>query len=103
MRWKEGLQKKSKLPPGHSEVNNYFDSLESLGDDADPLDCWLAQKSICPLLSFIAVDILIVPASSAPVERTFSSAGESTTGKRNRLSNHTLEREVMLKKNKQFL
>ena len=102
-RWKEGLKQKSKHPPGHDEVEHYFDALESLSEDADPFDYWLSHQSTFPLLSAIAVDILSIPGSSAPVERVFSVAGESTTGRRNRLSEHNLEREVLLRKNKHFL
>lgn len=102
-RWKEGLKKKAKLPPGQAEIERYFDSLESLADDADPFDYWIAHQATYPLLSSVAVDILVIPGSSAPVERVFSTAGESSTGKRNRLSGHSLEREVLLRKNKHFL
>lgn len=105
MRRKEGLKQKSKHPPGKSEIDRYFDSLEPLAaaDDADPFEYWLSQQATYPLLSSIAVDILTIPGSSAPVERVFSTAGESTMGKRNRLSDHNLEREVLLRKNKHFL
>ena len=56
-----------------------------------------------PLLSVIAVDLLIVPGSSAPVERTFSTAGDTASGKRNRLMDKNLEREVLIRKNKVYL
>jgi len=46
-----------------------------------------------PLLSGFTMDVLCIPASSAPAERTCSSAGESTSGRRNRLSEENLERE----------
>ncbi len=55
------------------------------------------------MLSSMAIDMLSIPGSSAPVERVFSTAGESTLGRRNRLSEHNLEREVLLRKNKHFL
>jgi len=44
-----------------------------------------------PLLSKIAVDILVVPVSSAPVERVFSTAGEASIRRRNRLTDANLE------------
>ena len=56
-----------------------------------------------PLLSVVAVDLLIIPGSSAPVERTFSTAGDASSGKRNHLSDRNLEREVLIRKNKQYL
>ena len=49
-------------------------------------------------LSVIAIDLLIVPGSSAPVERTFSTAGDACSGKRNRLTDKNLEREVLIRK-----
>ena len=64
---------------------------------------WMHVTHEYPLLSAIAIDILAIPATSAPVERSFSAAGDSTIGKRNRLSDKNLEREVFLKKNKHFL
>ena len=55
-------------------------------------------SQIPPLnLSLAAQEILVVPASSAPVERVFSTAGDATTGKRNRLKDFNLEREIFLR------
>lgn len=103
LNWKEKLKKKSKIPPGKVEVDHYLESTDSLVDDADPLEYWLNQQATYPLLSSVAIDILSIPGSSAPVERVFSMAGHSTIGKRNRLSDHNLEREVLLKKKQAFL
>jgi len=55
-----------------------------------------------PFLSVLAQDVLCIPATSAPVERLFSLASIACGGKRNRLSGIQLEREVMMKANKQF-
>ena len=49
-----------------------------------------------PLLSVIAVDLLIVPESSAPVERTFSTAGDAASGKLNSLTDKNPERYLNL-------
>lgn len=75
----------------------------TLVDFADPIQYWIGQQANYPLISPVAIDLLMIPGSSAPVERVLSTAGDSTIGKRNRLSNHNLEREVLLKKNKHFL
>ena len=77
------------------EVTRYFETVESLADSVDLLEYWESQSHEYPLISAVAVDILAIPATSAPVERVFSSAGESTAGKRNRLSDKNLEREVL--------
>lgn len=102
-RVKEGMKKKSVNPPGHAEIERYFDSVETRAESADPLSYWEGKVNDYPLLSFIGLDVLAVPASSAPIERVFSTAGDSTIGKRNRLTDKNLEREVLLKKNKHFL
>ena len=46
--------------------------------------------------------VLVVTASSAPVKRIFSTGGEATTGKRNRLTNWNLEREIFVRQNKNY-
>ena len=78
---KEGLRQTSSLPPGKAEVERYFQSVESAAEKVDPLTYWIDQEDQYPLLSAVAVDILAIPATSAPVERVFSTAGESTVGK----------------------
>ena len=79
-RRKESLKRNSKLPLGKVEVDRYF---EPLAEEADPFEYWLSHQESYPLLTSIASSI---PEASAPVERVFSNAGESTMGKRNRLS-----------------
>ena len=82
----------------------HFNSISTrLSEDEDPINFWVANESTYPILSNVCVDLLSIPASSAPVERTFSTAGESTLGKRNRLSGKNLEREILLRKNKHYL
>ena len=56
-----------------------------------------------PLISSVSFDILSILASSAPIKRVFSTAGESTIGKWNQLTDHNLEREILLKMNRHFL
>lgn len=84
-RWKEDLEKTAQLPPGELEVEWYFSSKVTLSERVDPIDFWVENESSYPLLSAVAVDLLCIPATSAPVKCTFSVAGESTTGKWNRL------------------
>lgn len=78
---------------------------EPLADSVDPLTYWEDEQNHqrFPLLSALALDLLCMPASSAPIERVFSTAGESSVGKRNRLSDLNLEREVLIRKNRHFL
>ena len=100
---KEGLEKTSHLPPGKAELEYYFLSLLTTSERLDPISFWTENEANYPLLSSLACDMLCIPASSAPVERTFSTAGESTSGRRNRLSDKNLKREVLIRKNKHYL
>ena len=97
------MEKNAQLPPGKAEVERYFSSVISLPEEVDPITFWIDNEANYPLLSSLAIDMLYIPASSAPVERTFSVAGESTSGKRNRLSDRNLEREVLIRNNKHYL
>ena len=91
------------MPAGKAEIEQYFSSVITMSEREDPITFWMEKEANYPLLSSYATDILCIPAPSAPVERTFSTAGESTSGRRNRLSDKNLEREVLLQKNRQYL
>ena len=100
---RQGKEKAAREPHGKQELERYLDSVPSLGDDDDPLVFWVEQKDAYPLLSTLAADIMCAPASSAAVERIFSTAGEATTGKRNKLTHKNLEREVLIRRNKEYM
>ena len=100
---KESVKLLSKQPPGEQEVGRCFSAVHSVSDRVDPIAFWVEQEQTYPQLSLLAIDILMIPGSSAPVERIFSTAGESTSGKKNRLSDSNLEREVLMRKNKNYL
>ena len=93
-RFKEGGHKE-KPPPGQQQLQNYLQNVHLISEDVDPLQFWVSEETNYPLLSIVAVDILSIPASSAPIERVFSTAREATTGKRNRLTHQNLEQEVI--------
>ena len=102
-KWKEGLRKTSAIPVGKAEVQRCFQTVESIVEKVDPITYWTSHEQSYPLLSLVAVDILTIPASSAPIEQVFSTAGESTASKRIRLSDQNLECEILLNKNRHFL
>ena len=86
------------------QLNDYMKSKASSEDrKLDPFDYWLKKKEQFPSLSRVACDILATPASTAPVERIFSSGGEVTRGKRNHLTDKNLEREIFLRRNKKYI
>lgn len=84
------------------QLDNYLSSLGYHDELTDPISFWISQQTSYTVLAPFAVDLLSVPSSSAAIERVFSTAGESTMGKRNRLSHQHLEREVLLRKNQMY-
>ena len=86
------------------ELDTYKKSKPDTEDvKLDPILFWVNHSVTFPLLSPVACGILCTPASSAPIERTFSVSGEATKGRRNRLMDYHLERETLLRKNKKYL
>lgn len=85
-RIKEGLEKTSQMQPSKAEIERYFSSVHAIVESVDPITFWLKNEGNYPLLSSLANDLLCIPASSTPIKHTFSTAGESTSGRRNRLS-----------------
>ena len=81
------------------EVDRYSKDSFNIELEDDPFNFWNTIKDY-PIIAPVACDILCVPPSTAPIERVFSTSGESTSGKCNRLTDYNLEREVLLRKNK---
>ena len=68
----------------------------------DPLDYWLKQEKLSDWLSILpglAQDIMCVPASSVPSERTFSITGVLSSGKFSTIKPETLEMRMLVKCN----
>jgi hypothetical protein len=65
---------------------------------------WVSKlhESLHSKIAAYALDVLTIPASSAPVERIFSTAGGSTLEKRNRLQEKNFEMEVLLRRNSTY-
>ena len=81
------------------EMNRYF--LEpKLERDRNPLEWWTnTGKQTYPNLFQLAMKYLVVPATSVPSERVFSTAGEVLSKKRNRLGNENATMIIMTHSN----
>ena len=102
-KWKDGFKKTSHQHPGEQELQHYLDTFNPVPTHVDQVGYWVAQEKSYPLMSIIAIDTLIIPGSSAPIERVLSTAGNATVGKRNRLTDKNLEQEVLLHKSKVYV
>lgn len=71
--------------------------------DFNVLHWWNKNKENFPMLAQLSKFILAIPASSAPSERLFSSAGNTVTDKRNRISPEVLNGVLFLKSNYDLL
>lgn len=112
MKSEEGLKKavdKAKI-----KAANQRESLKKEGKDneaklvrakvvpEDPLDWWLGQEKKVQwgsILATLAQDILVVPATSVPSERTFSVTGELSKGRFASVKSDTLEKRMLIKCN----
>ena len=90
------------MSPEEKEIEQYNQENFNVELEDDPFYFWANTKSFSAIAA-VACDILCTSASTAPVERVFSTSGESTSDKRNRLTDYNLEREVLLRKNKAYL
>ena len=75
-----------------TEIQAYFDQPRI---STDTLKFWTQRKK--SQLSYLALQLLSVPCSSAPVERLFSKAGIVLSQRRSRISNAKLEKLLFIK------
>uniref|UniRef100_A0A224ZC45 Zinc finger BED domain-containing protein 4-like isoform n=1 Tax=Rhipicephalus zambeziensis TaxID=60191 RepID=A0A224ZC45_9ACAR len=80
------------------EISLYL-SEGTCADTVKPLSYWKANESRFPLLSRLARAVFTVNATSADVERVFSTASLIMTAKRNRLSSASFEQLMFVKRN----
>ena len=85
------------MSPAEREIERYNEGQFDVELEDDPFYFWANTKDF-PAIASVACDILCTPAST----EVFSTSGESTSGKHNRLTDYNLEREVLLK-NKTYL
>ncbi len=98
------LSARSKRPSGSGmseisrEIRMYRDSVSpDLSENIDPIAYWdahlFARNPTYSILPGIALDVLAIPATTAPVERVFSHAGCVLGLRRLRLTDDNLERK----------
>lgn len=68
--------------------------------EINPLKFWKDNERKWPVMSALAMELLAVPASSAPVERLFSVAGKVFRPERCRLTDHRFQLLMFIRCNK---
>lgn len=83
---------------GIIEVDKYLEE-PVLPRTMDPLKWWIKKKDAYPRLFQIALQKLCIIATSVPLERVFSKAGQILVERRNRLSGKKVSQLLFLKNN----
>ena len=86
MKQKERAREEVVQNPASDEVTKYFAAQHRLSCNVNPLSFWVECTEKYPNLAVLSQDILVIPATSSPVQRLFSQTTIATSGKRNRLS-----------------
>lgn len=81
------------------EEINLYRLADCIPTDDDPLRWWKEHHSLYPHLSKLAQCYLVVPGTSVPSERVFSTAGDIVTASRSVLSAEHVDILIFLKKN----
>ncbi|XP_057333515.1 E3 SUMO-protein ligase ZBED1-like [Microplitis mediator] len=79
----------------HFELKQYLKEPPILINE-DPIQYWNSRKSFFPSLYKIAEEYLIIPATSVPSERLFSTAGLIMTKRRNRIKPDKFQKILFL-------
>lgn len=69
----------------------------------EPFEFWIRRSEIMPKMHNVAIDVLSIPATSAPSERVFSRASYILDRKRHNLDDDKVELELMYKINQEYL
>ena len=72
-------------------------NLDILSEDTDIVQWWIKKRSEFPNLFLMAMDILAIPGTAVPSERTNSEGRELLPYTRNRMSPHTIEACLVLR------
>ncbi|KAK9961953.1 hypothetical protein ABG768_007347 [Culter alburnus] len=87
-----------------TQISKYFDAIHDTDTDTDnALSFWAKNHDRYPQLHNLAMKVLSVPASSAPVERVFSRGGIIMRPHRARLGHKMLQSLIFLKCNQMLL
>ena len=71
----ESTHAKTPLSPvGNEEIVRYLESCPHIDEKVDSVEFWIENEKAYPSLAPLVCDLLTIPASSAPIERVFSTA-----------------------------
>ncbi len=85
-----------------AQIVDYLHALEGGPFEEDPIEFWHRNSIRFPKLWSLALEMLAIPATSAPVERLFSASGLSASGRRTNIGPQLVEAETLIKYNKRL-
>jgi hypothetical protein len=85
------------------QLLNKYEEISVLVDAEDAIVFWRQQRKDLAQLAVLALQVLSVLPSGAGLERVFSQGGIVTSGRRCRLAGQHLEREILMRCNKNLL
>lgn len=88
-------QKRDSISSPVIQLNHYLD----ICDGQNSLEFWAMNRHTLPSLFKVAVRVMAIPASSAPVERVFSHGGVIMRPHRSQLSDKVLSNLIFCKCN----
>jgi hypothetical protein len=91
------LGKRRKIAATINETKMFFDMLPLAHGDTNPLEWWKSNQTTFPILARMARDYLAIQSSSVASERAFSSAKQTCTDNRSRLSDQSMQATQCLK------
>ena len=95
------VEKKTPSEKAKDEVEMYK-FIPPIPHSSDPLEFWKARQYQLPNLATLVIEYLCVPATSTPLDRVFSMAGDTISNERAKLSPDRADMLIFLKKNTQI-
>jgi hypothetical protein len=101
--YKKSILAKAVTSSTSANIRNYLRAVKSLGQAAlsiDPIKYWLNSDPSFECLRDYALNIMVVPATTGPLERCFNHAGIATKGTKNQTSAKVLNEKLVVHLNK---
>lgn len=97
--WEDEIDEQPQIPQAFAEVDTYKNMPVEMDEKFDLLLWWKKHSTQLPRLSQLARHVLSIPASSAPSERNFSTAGLTVDKLRSKINPKNVDDLLFLRSN----